>query len=244
MSRLFSFISQGMSLLEKINARLRQESGVANSNPLNTDAANSALMDYLSGKGSAQAAAEAFNKVANEAIASGKLTAAEVSALEGYVNTTQVYVDVLGLLGDNVGVGVGAGTSSMSGRFPRTAAEYEDLAKDPARGGNIDDKGIAERDVALGLEAQGKVGKLARDPSGRADFIDTETGQKWDVKGFYSKFAPRGYTLKVAMSKIIESITKGEYVMLDARNLYPEHLAELLGEIVQQGLTDKVLIWP
>jgi len=94
-----SNVSQGMSLLEQINARLRQESGIANSSHINTEAANNALMDYLSGKGSATAAAEAFGKVANEAIASGSLTAAEISALEGYVGTTQMYVDAMGLLG-------------------------------------------------------------------------------------------------------------------------------------------------
>ena len=109
-----SNLSQGMSLLEQVNARLGRESGMANREAFSTDAANKALMDYLSGKGTAQAAAEAFSKIANEAIASGRLTAAEVSALEGYINTTQMYVDVLGLLGDN-GVVSGAGTGGVPG---------------------------------------------------------------------------------------------------------------------------------
>ena len=104
-------VSEGMSLLEQINARMRRESGMANHEAFNTDAANNALMDYLSNKGSAQAAAETFNQVANEAIASGKLTAAEVSALEGYVGTAQVYVDAMVLLGDNGIAGIASGNA-------------------------------------------------------------------------------------------------------------------------------------
>ena len=115
-----SNLSQGMSLLEQINARLGRESGMANREAFSTDAANRALMDYLSGKGSAKAAAEAFSKVANEAIASGKLTAAEVSALEGYVGTAQMYIDVLGLLGDN-GVVSGAGNAVESYKAAKAA---------------------------------------------------------------------------------------------------------------------------
>ena len=61
-------------------------------------------MDYLSGKGSAQTAADAFRSIANEAIASGKLTAQEATALKGALGQAKVYVDAMGLVGDN-GIG-------------------------------------------------------------------------------------------------------------------------------------------
>ena len=128
--------------------------------------------------------------------------------------------------------------------FTRDQTELDDLAKDPSHGGKIDTKSIAEREVGIGLESQGKVGKLIRDPSGSADYVDSATGQKWDVKAFNSKFAPKGYNLSEAMNKIQKSIGEGENVMLDTRNLHADHLAELIGEIAKQGLMDKVLLWP
>ena len=67
----------------------------------------------------------------------------------------------------------GSGTGKI-----RTQAELDALATDPAHGGKIGAKSIAERDVGLGLESQGKVNSLVRDPSGSAEFIDTITGQK------------------------------------------------------------------
>ena len=180
-SRLFLY-SQGMSLLEQINARLRQESGMANHEAFKTETANNALMDYLSNKGTAKAAAEAFNQVANEAIASGKLTAAEVSALEGYVGTTQTYVDAMVLMGDN---GVG-GVGTVTGKYI----------------GSTSDLTPAEKTVVDDLVAQGKtVERIPSDPKAiekRPDFLvddvltelktlenpNTNTGMKRIQKGF------------------------------------------------------------
>jgi hypothetical protein len=70
-------------------------------------------MDYLSNKGSAQAATEAFNKVANEAISSGKLTTVEIAELNALMNKTQVSVDAMGLLGDN---GIGGTVGGYAGK--------------------------------------------------------------------------------------------------------------------------------
>ena len=126
----------------------------------------------------------------------------------------------------------------------RTQAELDALAADPAHGGKIGAKSIAERDVGLGLESQGKVNSLVRDPSGSAEFIDTITGQKWDVKAFNSQYAPKGYNLTDAMANIKKSLTANENVMLDTRNLTATDLQELTNEISKQGLSDKVLTWP
>ena len=102
-----------MSLLERINTRLRQESGMANHEAFSTDVANNALMDYLGGKVNAKTAAEAFGKVANEALSSGLLTTAEIAELNVYMNKTQVYVDAMGLLGDNGIGGVGRDINTL-----------------------------------------------------------------------------------------------------------------------------------
>jgi hypothetical protein len=123
----------------------------------------------------------------------------------------------------------------------RTQAELDDLAKDPARGNKMDIKSIREREVGLELETKGKVGKLIRDTSGKAEFIDTTTGKKWDVKAFNSNFAPKGYNLTDAIKNIKRSIAHDENVMLDTSNLKPSDLAELLEEINKQGLSDKVI---
>jgi gas vesicle protein len=135
-------------------------------------------------------------------------------------------------------------SSNIQNTITRTTAEFDDLAKDPARGGKVDSKSIAEREVGIGLEAQGKVGKLMRDPSGSAEFIDTVSAQKWDVKSFNSKFAPKGYNLSDAMSNIRKSISLGENVMPDTRNLNQSDLAELIDEVNRQGLNNNVLLWP
>ena len=79
----------------------------------------------------------------------------------------------------------------------RTEAELDALATDPAIGNKVTPKTIAEREVGIGLEAKGEVSGLVRDPSGKAEFIDS-SGQKWDVKAYNSSFAPKkgGYTFQ------------------------------------------------
>jgi hypothetical protein len=116
-------VSEGMSLMERINIRLRQESGMANYEAFSTDAANNALMDYLSGKANAKTAAEAFGSIANEAISSGKLTTVEIAELNALMNKTQVYVDAMGLLGDN---GIN-GTGVVSGKIGKLIGSTEAL---------------------------------------------------------------------------------------------------------------------
>lgn len=79
--------------------------------------------------------------------------------------------------------------------------------------------------------------------TGKAEFID-ETGQKWDVKGFHSQYAPKGYNLESALENIKNSILNGENVMLDTRKMFPEHIQELVDALTREGLIDKVKIWP
>jgi predicted ribonuclease toxin of YeeF-YezG toxin-antitoxin module len=128
-------------------------------------------------------------------------------------------------------------------KIKRSQAELDELAKDPAHNGKINKKSIEERDVGLALEEAGEVPKLQRDPTGKAEFID-ETGQKWDVKGFHSQYAPKGYNLESALENIKNSILNGENVMLDTRKMFPEHIQELVDALTREGLIDKVKIWP
>ncbi|PZT52719.1 hypothetical protein DN757_26010 [Paenibacillus silvae] len=134
----------------------------------------------------------------------------------------------------------GAGQSGT-----RTQAELDNLATDPAIGNKITPKTIAEREVGMGLEARGEVSGLVRDPSGKAEFIES-SGQKWDVKAYNSNFAPKkgGYTLNKSMESIKKSLSEGENVMVDTRNLSPSHLIELKTEVSKQSLGDRVKFWP
>ena len=86
------------------------------------------------------------------------------------------------------------GAKAKTYQGDRTRGEYSALARDPARGTKVDYKGAKERAIALDLERQGKIGKVIRDPQAEkgADFIDTSTGQKWDVKSPVSH--PKGHT--------------------------------------------------
>ncbi|MBP2111546.1 hypothetical protein [Paenibacillus silagei] len=70
----------------------------------------------------------------------------------------------------------------------RTQKELDDLARDPASNGKIEPKNIREREVGLAVEERGQLGKLVRDPQAEngAEFIDTFSGLKWDVKSFES----------------------------------------------------------
>ncbi|MEK4854847.1 hypothetical protein NST04_33775, partial [Paenibacillus sp. FSL H7-0756] len=129
--------------------------------------------------------------------------------------------------------------------YARSPEEYESLAKDPAKNFKINEKSKVERLAGLELEARGDLpGPIVRDtnPAG-AEFIDA-TGVKWDVKGWYSKFAPKGYTLEKAIADIEESLSKGENVIIDSSKMFPEHIDEVREAVKELGLSDKLLWWP
>ncbi|MEK3794615.1 hypothetical protein MKX42_23000 [Paenibacillus sp. FSL R7-0204] len=129
--------------------------------------------------------------------------------------------------------------------YARSPEEYESLAKDPAKNFKINEKSKVERLAGLELEARGDLpGPIVRDsnPAG-AEFIDA-TGIKWDVKGWYSKFAPKGYTLEKAIADIEESLSKGENVIIDSSKMFPEHIDEVREAVKELGLSDKLLWWP
>jgi hypothetical protein len=122
----------------------------------------------------------------------------------------------------------------------------DDLAADPAHNGKATPGSRREAEVGLGLEDSGHLrGPITRDPSGRAEFIDAD-GKKWDVKAFNSNFKPRkgGYDLKNSLKKIQGEFDAGENVILDTKDLKPEHVAELKAAIEERGWSDKILWYP
>ena len=108
-------IANGLAMLEQANGRIMRN-GNRNSAPFKTDEAVNALMDYNANKVSANEAWKIFNKVAKEALASGKLNAQEAATLKGAMGQTKVYVDAMALMGDNEITGVTKGARIYSGK--------------------------------------------------------------------------------------------------------------------------------
>ena len=128
----------------------------------------------------------------------------------------------------------------------RTPEEYEDLAKDPARGGAVTPGSIREREVILGLEAKGTLpGPVVRDQSGAADFIDA-TGRELDVKGFRSDFPANrgGFDLERDVGKIERELMAGHDVVVDTGALSAEHERQLREEVDRRGIGDRVMFGP
>ncbi|WP_411344070.1 hypothetical protein ACE3MZ_21210 [Paenibacillus sp. WLX1005] len=83
-----------------------------------------------------------------------------------------------------------------------------------------------------------------------ADFIDTTTGIKWDVKRFRSY--PDGHTnkkkgafnLENAMGKINKEFGRGYNVIIDTRNLTGDHVIQSRGAIGSSGKNDRVIWYP
>ena len=131
----------------------------------------------------------------------------------------------------------------------RTQEEYEDLAKDPAHKNSLrpDDikQGEMERNIGLSLEKAGRLDKIVRDPTGKAEFVDS-SGQKWDIKSFNSNYPARkgGFTLNKAMENINGELNAGENVIVDTTNMSVEHIDALQNAVDTKGLTDNVIFWP
>ncbi len=131
----------------------------------------------------------------------------------------------------------------------RIQEEYEDLAKDPAHKNSLrpDDikQGEMERNIGLSLEKAGRLDKIVRDPTGKAEFVDS-SGQKWDIKSFNSNYPARkgGFTLNKAMESINGELNAGENVIVDTTNMSVEHIDALQNAVDTNGLTDNVIFWP
>ncbi|WP_342570604.1 WXG100 family type VII secretion target [Paenibacillus sp. FSL R5-0749] len=139
----------------------------------------------------------------------------------------------------------------------RNHKELDDLARDPSGGGKIEPKNINEREVGLQLEARGDLGRIIRDSQADkgAEFIDTTTGIKWDVKSFESYPSGRNgipitnpkkgaFTIQNGMQKIHEEFAKGHDVIIDTKKMVPEHIEQLKKAIDKEGIADRILWFP
>lgn len=134
----------------------------------------------------------------------------------------------------------------------RTQKELDNLAGDPSHGGKIRDQGLKEREIGLDLEQQGKLGKIVRDPQGDggAEFIDTTNNVKWDVKSFVSY--PNGhtspkkgaFTVNNGMKAINKEMNKTYNVIVDRRDMIPEHVEQLKEAIKKAGISDRIIWYP
>nr|WP_315063062.1 hypothetical protein [uncultured Lysinibacillus sp.] len=142
------------------------------------------------------------------------------------------------------------GTDKYTGG--RTQKELDDLAGDPSHGGKIRDQGLKEREIGLDLEQQGKLGKIIRDPQGNggAEFIDTTNNTKWDVKSFVSY--PNGhtspkkgaFTVSNGMKGINKELEKNYNVIVDVRDMVPEHVKQLKEAIEKAGVSNRIIWYP
>ncbi|QDZ98572.1 hypothetical protein D0439_08010 [Lysinibacillus fusiformis] len=142
------------------------------------------------------------------------------------------------------------GTGKYTGG--RTQKEFDDLAGDPSHGGKIRDQGLKEREIGLDLEQQGKLGKIIRDPQGNggAEFIDTTNNTKWDVKSFVSY--PNGhtspkkgaFTVSNGMKGINKELEKNYNVIVDVRDMVPEHVEQLKEAIEKAGVSNRIIWYP
>ena len=126
---------------------------------------------------------------------------------------------------------------------PEVRARLEELAADPAHGGQITDNSWQEALVAYDLATSGRLPGLRRDP-GPADFLDL-SGQAWDVKGYNSAYR-NGYSLPKALEQIELSIRiEREYVILDTTKMNDADIAELREAVGKRAEWEgKVIWWP
>ncbi len=134
----------------------------------------------------------------------------------------------------------------------RTYKEYEALARDPSHGNHVTEQAQKEREIGLDLERQGFLHKIFRDPesNGGAEFIDSETHIKWDIKSFISypnghvKSRKGAFSVQNALKKIYAELDKGHHVILDTRKLVQEHRQELYNAIDREKISAKILWYP
>jgi hypothetical protein len=132
----------------------------------------------------------------------------------------------------------------------RTYNEYVALARDPSHGDKVLPQGRKERMIGLDLEEQGKLHKIIRDSETNkgAEFIDTVTNTKWDIKSFAShpkgiKSARKGaFNLSRAIAKIEREFANGHNVIIDTRRLTKSDRDALVKAIDNKGYSDRI-IW-
>jgi len=127
-----------------------------------------------------------------------------------------------------------------SGMYPRTQAELEALALDPANG-KIK---LLERNAALGCEASGEIPRpITRSADQKSDFVNAN-GTLWDVKSFRTDWK-NGYDYNTAMFEIYGGIfNKGQNLIIDTTYLAKWARDELVAGIISNGWGQYVRFYP
>jgi hypothetical protein len=118
-------------------------------------------------------------------------------------------------------------------------ARFEALARDPAKGGEIDENSIEEARLAVRLERTGRLADVVRSPAPEADLIeDGGAGQTWDVKSFRSDT----FDLGKAMTSTADELRDGNNVIVNTAHLDPGQVADIQRDVEAQGWSDRVII--
>lgn len=154
--------------------------------------------------------------------------------------------------------GTGKIKYDINGKYTggRTQNELNALEYDPAKKA-ITNGSKNEAKIGLDLEEKGIIRQLERSPDPKAEFIDSITGKKYDVKSFESTpmgsdgvpiTSPRKGAFKAenAMKNIVKEFERNgnDIVIIDKSKLLPEHVNELTNAIEGAGLSDKIIWWP
>lgn len=136
----------------------------------------------------------------------------------------------------------------------------EELAQDPAKNGKVSPQSEREAEVGLALENAGRVGPLERAPlsadgKDQGEFIDTETGQHWDVKSSpdvipdyrHASVAgqpiPNPQTDEDFVDMIERSLNNGENVMIDESGMTTTRKAHLQQLVANHPEWQGKVIW-
>ncbi|MBH0778840.1 hypothetical protein [Nocardia bovistercoris] len=136
----------------------------------------------------------------------------------------------------------------------------QELAADPAKNGKVSPQSEREAEVGLALENAGRVGPLERAPLGangedQGEFIDTKTGQRWDVKSSpdvipdYRPASVAGQPIQNPQSEqdfidmIEDSLADGESVMIDQSGMTPARIAQLKQVVANNPQWQGKVLW-
>ena len=138
----------------------------------------------------------------------------------------------------------------------RSKDELDILEYDPAKK-DVTSGSKNEAKIGLDLEEKGVIGYLERSEEPKADFIDSLTGKKYDIKSFESIpigadgtpiTSPRKGAFKIdrAMKNIMKEFQSNgnDFVIIDKSKLTQIHINELEKEIKKAGVVEKIIWWP
>lgn len=135
--------------------------------------------------------------------------------------------------------------SSGSGTRPRTREErLDELASDPARGGQITATGLREAEVGLEMEEAGALrGPVQRSPHAGTDLVDGN-GMQWDVKSYRSAQTGRGrFVAEDALRKLRLEVAGKDGVIIDTKLMSAEDVHSLRALVERAGLGERVKWW-